>query len=471
MQNNKEYLIKLKKVLTNKALVRLLMGGMSISSALAMVQNNNDRPLELSSAVYDSIQYDNDFVDSEYYYSADTTDLLKWNQDKVDLSLTEKNLKQVNTLNIDVLKSDIKDLAYLTNLESLTLTNFGYLTDEDKEILSNLTNLKNVRIMLDNSLFKEECHDISWLNEGIQVEIKKDPELVFEDEYRDLNKSDIYKLFIYNLTYVMNEENNNRINVNIYDSEELKDLERWNKQLVDIVASFNFGENMAETDKIIKIVNYVTDAIDYDPDVSQSLKDGVITDKSRDYNNNLLRSLFDNNDGYGICCNYAALTTILGYYSNVDISYISGTYGDGERNGHAWCQYNTDDKTYLIDPTFLDKNLIYDTQKYNYYYTNEYQNGDPKMDMYKYYMYDSLFNESTANYTAKEEFNLNDKKTSSEVKDVEYVNINIDEYNKEVQKQNKKYGILALSYLLLLISNEMYNNQKEDKGKQKVLVK
>ncbi len=470
MQNNKEYLIKLKKVLTNKALVRLLMGGMSISSVLAMVQNNNDRPLELSSSVYESIQYDNDFVDSKYYYSADTTDLLKWNDNKVDLSLTEKNLKKVNTLNIDVLKSDIKDLAYLTNLESLTLTNFGYLTDEDKEILSNLTNLKNVRIMLDNSLFKEECHDISWLNEDIQVEIKKDPELVFEDEYRDLNKSDIYKLFIYNLTYVMNEENNNRINVNIYDAEELEDLERWNKQLVDIVDSFNFDENISETDKIIKIVNYVTDVIEYDPDVSQSLKDGVITDKSRDYNYNLLRSLLDDNDGYGICCNYAALTTILGYYSDIDISYISGTYGDGERNGHAWCQYNADDKKYLIDPTFLDSDIIYDTQKYNYNYTDGYTNDkDGRVDMYKSYMYQTVFEESKKNYKVKEEFNLIDKKASNEVKDIEYVNTNIDEYNREVQKKNKKYGILALSSLLLLVANEKLNKKKDEK--QKVLVK
>lgn len=113
--------------------------------------------------------------------------------------------------------------------------------------------------------------------------------------------------------------------------------------------SKQYEEETTNEEKIIKIIGFVTKYLDYDPQVLNNSENS--DNLSTYYNYNILKSFFDEYTGYGVCCNFAALTTVLASYANIDLDYVRGK--TSTNTYHAWCEYDG----IKIDPTSIDDSI------------------------------------------------------------------------------------------------------------------
>ena len=101
---------KSKVTYINKKLIRLLAGSISLGSAFLIGKTEFDKPLEISEEVYYAVGSVNENAYLNKLY-------------------TLINMKELETNDIDVLKTDFNDLKSITNLEKIIISNFGYLTN------------------------------------------------------------------------------------------------------------------------------------------------------------------------------------------------------------------------------------------------------------------------------------------------------------------------------------------------------
>lgn len=423
--------LKMKGLANKRNTFRALLLALTIGSfSSAFSHNKEELPETISKDTYDSIFSlnddfpDTDIIDLDDSNSLDSQSINSTDNKQIDLSINKKNLKLVNKLSIDALKCDFNDLLLMPNLEELQIINFPKLSDNDKDIINSLPNLKNIKLYSDYKYLNiHEELDLSWLDTSIDVSL-------FGPLYAP---NDLDDLYLYKIYDNLDEETKKRVKFNAFSDEKLEELKKWDKELTDIVNSFGFTDDTTNEEKIIRIISYVTDRIDYDPEVSNLLKNSteVVNDeKMIQYNDNLLESIFDDDDKYGICCNYAALTEVLGYYSNMELSYITGTCGEAVNNGHAWCSYYNNGELDIIDPTFLDSNLIFNIQKENLQFCNE--KGIEDDDIYEQFILDEIFTSpSDYTYDSYKPHYDEDDKNDEDLKTVKYINEDSHLYNSE----------------------------------------
>ena len=436
-----------------------------------------NRPIKISQGIYHSACFQNKGFPKMECYTFDepqNTNSL-YGCDYVDLSINKKNLELVTFLKIDPKTCNLSELYLMPNINEVWIINYQYLTDNDKKIINNLPNLKVVKLAInEKTITSNDKIDISWLDEGKDIYLNLE-RIHFDDDLSDL--------YLYRTLKKMSIPDRKRLKIDIFEDERIQNLKRWDSILEKTVESFNFDDSTSDEDKIIKIVAYVTDLLEYNPEVAE--KTHMATDYYTDevieeYNKKLLESTLDG-DGYAICCNYAALTSMLGFYSDVNINYVYGTCGDSINNGHAWCSYNLNGEESIIDPTFLDNSLIYNIQKSNYKTTNEYAN-DEKDNRYRNYMIDVLFRTSDEFFYDKYfsvgvyDFNNNKVKDSyySSSNNIKYINELADRYYKEVMlKKAMMYWAMSFISILLLkvgvdISSESLNLEYDVISKLKI---
>ena len=424
---------KSKVTYINKTLIRLLAGSISLGSAFLIGKTEFDKPLEISKEV-------------DWYVGSVSENMY------LNKLYTEINMNSLKEMDIDVLKTDFNDLKSMPNIETITFSNFGYLTDEDKKIISNLKNLKSIAIRYDVSMFNEECYDMSWINSDVEIKINYRPESTVSINGEDVMlNNDLIQLYSYDLLACINKINNGRVKISGY---KLESISHWKNKLDSIVLSFDFDENTTDEEKILKIIDYVTDSLEYDPEVYEAFFGDTKTGKTIVYNYSLLGSLYSDLE-YGVCANYAALTTALAQEAGVDVGYIVGTHNG---NSHGWTQYNGD-KPVVVDTTWLDDDIYRGKREA---YLNDKNKENKKA------LYDEVFVEYPGSgYVSEYEINPNTIFEKDKEKEIEYRRIEPNKkYNDEVATRRiKEYIFLMLSSTLFLISKKIYDKKQEKNTK------
>lgn len=415
---NLDILKKIKKEFFDKDIISIMIFSLSLITGSSFIYfKKQDDVIKLSKSIYKNFDTKND----EIIYPK-----LNKNKSKIDLNINKRCLKNIKKLSIDVLKTNVNDLLSFDGLEEVTIKNYQYLTTEDKKCLSEIVNLKKLTILIDENNLNKFDIDVDYLSENVNIVAITD----FEYHY------DFYDFLTYKMITDNNNINKNKIDLE-YTLEEIEQFEKWDQKITKIVESFNFDSTTSEDEKVYTIIKYVSNNLDYnmlalDSDYISNLIVESIT-ISKYYNENIIGSYLTDEDKKGVCCNYAALSTMLGYYSDTDINFVKGWYGPSH-DGHAWCKYN--DR--IIDPTFIDgketfptifKDLI--TEDDSYYYE------DYMTDLY----------------------DVNEDIT----KKVSYINEEAFLYNKMKNNNIKQSEIIMIMLLISLYINE----KREPKGKVK----
>ena len=421
---------KAKVTYINKKLIRLLAGSISLGSAFLIGKTEFDKPLEISEEVY----YDVGSTNENAY---------------LNKSYTLANMRELETIDIDVLRTDFNDLKLMSNLEKIIISDFGYLTEEDKEIISNLKNLKKVVIRYDSSMFNEKCYDMSWINDGVEIEINYQAGLPISVNNKDVMlNNDLIQLYTYDVLTCINKINNGRLKIYGYNQQSISE---WKSKLDDIVVSLGFDENTSDEEKILRIVDYVTDALEYNPSVIEKHRNYEESISESYVHNLFLLDVLYNDVEYGVCANYAALTTALAREAGIDVSYVAGVK-------HAWTKYNGD-KESIVDTTWLDDD-IYRGKREAYLNDRSEENKDA--------LYKEVFLEyPNSNYNSEYEINPNTLFDKNKEKNVEYRRIEPNKkYNDEIATRRiKEYIVLMLSSTLFLIAKKIYDDKQEKNTK------
>lgn len=261
-------------------------------------------------------------------------------------SLNDDNMHS-STLIYDAYVDDNSKLEN-SNIKTLVIRNSSYLTDEEKDIIKNNDNIDNFVISYGLTDINDQNINLDFLNSNVNVNV------ILDEVIKNFDKdSELYNFLVYKKykDYKKND-NHNVYLLEKYSSEDIEKFEIFDEHLNDIVSSFNLDENSDDYSKIISVISYVTNHIYYDKDVAAGNKQGK--ENSTKYNNNLLSTTLENEPYYaceGVCCNYAALTTVLGYYVGVDLDYMSGIQ---KESGHAWNEYIDNEEVVVFDTTSLD---------------------------------------------------------------------------------------------------------------------
>ena len=310
-------------------------------------------------------------------------------------------------------------------------------------------------------LLKIEEEDIDWAKDDVSISVN-------DSSIQDQYTTDLYDLYIYNKIKSLSLKSN--VKFNYFDEEKTENLEKWDNELKNIIQSFNFTEETTDEDKIITIVNYVINKIEYDPIVSAQLKGDVLNrDRtlSRKYNQELLKTVFDSNSEYGICCNYAALTSVLSNYLNLDVDY---TIGWGETMAHAWCTYNNDEESFVIDSTDIDTRGTLEFLKLVY----DHAIDQEQKDFIKGQMNSTVFDNKERYENAFDYIVVYDyaKETEKKEKHITYINEKANEYYEDVYMKNiKTRTFLTFASALLLTANVVSTvKTKKEEAKTKMRV-
>ena len=243
----------------------------------------------------------------------------------------------------------IDDLSKLDEREinTLVIRNSSYLTNEEKEIISN-SSINNLVITYGLTDINDQNLNLDFINDDVNVSI------IFDEVIKNFDKdNELYNFLIYKKYKDYKENNKNNIFLlENFTEKEIEKFDIFDRHLNDIVSMYNIDKNDPDYNKIISIISYVTDHIYYDKDVSDNNEQGK--KDSTNYNNNILSSILENEPYIkceGICCNYAALTTVLGYYANVDLDYMTGIE---KESGHSWNEYIDNGNKVVFDTTSLD---------------------------------------------------------------------------------------------------------------------
>ena len=276
-------------------------------------------------------------------------------------SLNDDNMHS-RTLIYDAYVDDNSKLNN-SNIKTLVIRNSSYLTDEEKDIIKNNDNIDNFVISYGLTDINDQNINLDFLNSNVNVNI------ILDEVIKNFDKdSELYNFLVYKkYKDYKKSDNHNVYLLEKYSSEDIEKFEIFDEHLNDIVSSFNLDENSDDYSKIISVISYVTNYIYYDKDVAAGNKQGK--KNSTKYNNNLLSTTLENEPYYaceGVCCNYAALTTVLGYYTGVDLDYITGME---KELGHAWNEYIDNEEVVVFDTTSLDD---WDTYEELIFYYNLY---------------------------------------------------------------------------------------------------
>ncbi len=280
------------KIITKRNRIRMVLGALILSSSIGVSNKRKEkRPDPISEGIY------------EYVYDTE----------KEGLHI-KQDLEEIKTLIVSAEDCDFKDIARFPNLQEIKILNPEKLTKEDKIYINSYEDIKKIKLILNGtSIQKKNIIDLSWIDEKINIVIDKNANL-------ELFRKDLVDLYLYNLYNNLNEKDKNRISFECLNKERMEELTKWHYILSSIVNSFSFTEETTEEEKVMTIAYYVTRALEYDPEIAERLNSEtkkLYDEKIYYYNHNLLGALFNREGNYGICCNYAALTSILGYYANV----------------------------------------------------------------------------------------------------------------------------------------------------------
>ena len=302
-------------------------------------------------------------------------------------------------------------------------------------------------------MFNEECYDMSWISDNVEIEINYQAGTRFYVNDKDVMlNNDLIQLYTYDVLTCINKINNGRIKIHGYNPQSVSE---WKNKLDNIVMSLGIDENTSDEERLIKIIDYVTSILEYNPSVKEKYYSG---DKgaSESYVHNLfLLDALYNDTEYGVCANYAALTTALAREVGVDVSYIAGKHNG---NPHAWVQYNGD-KESIVDTTWLDDD-IYRGKREAYLNDRSEENKDA--------LYEEVFLEyPNSNYNSEYEINPNTIFEKDKEKEIEYRRIEPNKkYNDEIATRRiKEYIVLMLSSTLFLIAKNMYDKKQEKNTK------
>lgn len=289
-----------------------------------------------------SIIYDMDYLTSDMH-SRDINDL-RINQ-----------MSSINTLKIDMSNTDsLSFLCYYTDLKSIEISNAQELTNEDIEFI-NFSNIKEIYLFFDRETV------LNKLDEGFDL-----------DRFKN-------KLYIKNVDFIERESPKDGI---IRDSKEINSIiffeylrnykdckleflkySRLNDELNHIAEAIDANAYDNTIDKLFEIVDYITNRLEYDEEVSKSnnkdnklsLKEKKkITDKVDNYNTNSLTSGIASNYSKvnsAICTNYSDALLALGIKEGLNIHSVKG---ECNGDGHAWNVINFGGYYYLIDLTNFD---------------------------------------------------------------------------------------------------------------------
>lgn len=440
-----------------KAYYITLLAGVTYSLIRRSKLSKADKVFNVSNEVFSQLRN----ISSDDIYLFDDSSI-KVNPDNIVYTdVTHDNLSKIKKLNVMANGFNFEELNLLPNLESLTIKSCSDLSDEEKSIIKDKTSIKTLRLFYDsNDISFDDKLDLDWCGNR-KIEIYN---LNLLDDM-----SDIDKLKIYNLYKNIPDDMKNNIKFDFISEEEMNQMNEWNSKLEKIVGELNISSSDDDLDKIIKIVKYVTDKYQYDPKISRQLSynEAIDYDLVEDYNMNLLSNLLESDNDLGICCNYAALTSILGFYCNLNVDYIAGSYGkDDDAYGHAWCTYNYNGENKIIDSTFIDGNSSYEWLD-NIYFSNL-SKKTCKDDLIK----EIFKNSDDTNYN--EQINVTSVENKGEKNEIEpiYYNVRADEYNSRIRRQKSYNQMLFLITGLLLavgVKVKFERNSNEKKEINKVL--
>lgn len=446
-------------ILIKRKAYKTLLGTLLITSlSNAIIPNKNKNPLKISEPTYNSIyEFNKDFPEmKEINLENPLKDTIVDSEvDKIDLSINRENLQLVKKVVFDGLKSDLNDFLYLPNIEEIEIKNYQYLTNEAKNLINNLAHLKRITLIINFKNLQLNSNNIEW--------IKEDKEITLETKD---NSTDLEQVNFYYLYEQLPNAIKARIKVNMFSKDELISLKMILKKIKEIVKSFNFKQE-TEEQKIIKVAYYVMKKIDYDPEIfsllneekSKKSKDknaifNIISNKKViNYNTNILKSILESKDNYGICCNFSGLFKAICLYANIDIEYITGSYNN---DSHAWCTFEDNNTTNIIDLTNLDNDL---SLIYNITFLEElksfnenYFEGEKRLEEE---ILNSLF--ITPEETIYESYQ--EKKKINYQRNINYINRRYKDFvKKDYIKYTKNYELFflvaLLNHLALLLKND-----------------
>ena len=438
---------KKNKLKIQRNLIKVLMGPIAISTTVASANQLTSQIPPVCDAVFEYVLESSGLTLEQFLNLQDPIGTLLENRDESAI-LTQKDLHGVRFLYLDVLNTRIQDLQELPRLKELYLANYIYLSDEEKATLKGLSNLDTIALEIDSSsVTNMEMYDTSFINDNTNI--------VFNIPATGL--SDFEKLFYY--IAKKNFEDKPRIVFNGLTTNDIQILTRFEDMLKDIVSGFNFDENTTDREKIIEITKYVTNFIEYDLVVSNNEDSLERRNKINEYNEFPLGTILaENSNKEGVCCNYAALESALGYYLGIDLDYVTSAAIDGS-SSHAWNIYKENKTKYSIDPTNLDDNNNYNKLKELYDKTNGFTINIPGLEKdledYKKWYEDTIFRdkpfvEVMEPYVPHRVITF--KKFLSRLK-----------YNEQKRKLSRYYAISSLVVIIFLASNIYFEKKTKEK--------
>lgn len=247
------------------------------------------------------------------------------NTNHEDRFITEESLDKVYYLNISMDKNnDLNILNKCKNLRVIYITNAEYLNDDDiKNINNSSVNLVMLNFNISNILnVKPKKFDLSKINKelkitGINYFYSEYLKLLLMNYFIDYNKDDFY-----------------------IDIGEYIDIDNKLDKIIDELDL----ENLTYSTRILKIINYVINQIEYDERVKE---DAELLEY---YNFNELEPVIDRKNSKGVCVNYAALFDIICYKCDIPTKKVNG---DSDID-HAWNIVYLDNQLYYLDLTKKD---------------------------------------------------------------------------------------------------------------------
>lgn len=326
-------------------------------------------------------------------------------EDEVQESyFTYEYLEHVTNLTLDMNHvDDLSGLAKYPNLSTIAIANAQELTDRDLDYLKN-SPVKSIALNFDSNII------LSKPKESFDIGKLSDKELYFFPSNKD-NELD----FVILCSFLKNI-NEDQLDVNMKRALDLS------RRLDQVVASLDLNQDYNPKAKFLKILKYVTDRIEYDPNVQfYGTELGTLDEETykglvRYYNIRSISCILDGkgNSSYGVCANYTDLLTILSYKSDLTVFPYSG-------GKHAWNVINLGDGYQYVDATGLDNDAIYEMYCRYYFTDNE--------DL-KEFAYDGLCNKAIRNmneyYYSSYTTDMTPETFSSKPKDVKYCNQGLD---------------------------------------------
>ena len=272
------------------------------------------------------------------------------NSNRVDKLITYELLETVKYLSIDL--ALINDISYINkcpNVDTISVMHAERLNENQINILNNSSCNRIILYYDDIELHKENKLDLSVFNNKEEVLIHFYP-------------TDELQAFTF-MNYIQNKDLSN-ITIDLigpFGDQYLLSL--IDERLDQIVASLEIKENDDDYTKLLKIVNYINNKIEYDDRISGYLAGNKTVDSDRFtklttyYNDYDLSSVIfgDELNLPGVCVNYANLFDALAYKCGLKCRSVSGTK---KLVSHAWDLLYLDDEKYYIDLTFSDMEYV-----------------------------------------------------------------------------------------------------------------